>query len=419
MQAILFVFTKHYPFGTAEQYIADEQEYLAEAFAKIVFVPCEVFGEKQMQHVRPIPANADILLLNQEAAVAPRGKRRWRELAAVFFGEWKTARNKTWFWKERKRYLSVLVHQSRCADVLTRLLDTKYAGMRHCFYTYWIHNSTIMLGLMKRRGTIRDFVSRGHSIDLYDWDWTSTRTAGLKVLPFHNFNIASTPFICPISLHGERFLKNKFPQYAHKIKAFRLGVHDCGNNPYDPSAVFTIVSCGGVTFSKGIHRIPGVLELLDFPVRWVHFGSDGNATELVQAAIKKLGPGREAVLRGYTPNAEIKTFYATQPVNLFISLSEVEGIPVSIMEAISFGIPVLATEVYGTPEVANSETGFCVPYESNPETIAALIRGLHNDPVRQQALRKQAKVFFRNNFYAPDNYRSFASGLLRHLDRNE
>lgn len=415
MKTTLFVFTKLYPFGRGEQYIADEQPYLAEKFDRIVFVPCEVFSMDQQKEARPVPANAEVLLLNDEVAKARKGSRHALQLAGVFFREWSRVPEKIWFWKERKRYLSVLFHQSRSADVLNRLLETKYAGSRHCFYAYWIHNSSIMLGLMKKRNMINEFVMRGHSIDLYDWDWTPTRTSGLKVLPFHYFNIEMASWIFPISVHGEQFLKKKFPQYREKIKAYRLGVPESKLNPADETAVFTIVTCGRVLYTKGIHKIPEILRLLKFPVRWVHFGGDGNASEVVNRSIATL-PGTVTVeLRGHTPNQRIKQFYTEETVHLFVGLSEVEGIPVSIMEAISAGIPVLASNVYGTPEVANEETGICIPYETPLDEVAALITQLHDDQPRLRALRKSAHEFYRKAFHAPTNYQRFCEELNRHF----
>lgn len=412
----LFIFTKHYPFGTAEQYIADEQEYLAEKFEQLVFVPCEVFEEKQMNTRREIPGSAEILLLNQKTISSRSKSRKWGEMLSVFFGEWFRAENKRWFWKERKRYISVLAHQAACATTFGELLNTDYKDAQCCFYTYWIHNSTVMLGLMKRRGDISDYVTRGHSIDLYDWAWTTTKTVGHKVLPFYNFNIHQAPGIFPVSDHGELFLRKKFPQFADKIKSFHLGVPDCGNNPFDATCIFTVVSCGNMHLSKGIHRIPALLELMGMPVRWIHFGNDGNGTEQVHAEIQKLSPQVKVDLRGFTPNAEIKSFYSKETIHLFLSLSEVEGVPVSIMEAISFGIPVLGTEVYGTPEVANEKTGFSVPYSSTPEFLASIVKKFAGDHSAQLQIRRSAKEYFTTNFLASHNYRTFASELLLHLN---
>ena len=44
-------------------------------------------------------------------------------------------------------------------------------------------------------------------------------------------------------------------------------------------------------------------------------------------------------------------YYKNNIIDIFINLSASEGIPVSIMDAISFGIPCIATNVGGTGEI--------------------------------------------------------------------
>lgn len=415
MEAVLFVLTKLYPFGRDEQYLANEQPYLSEKFDRIVFVPCEVFSPDQTRERRSIPSNAEVLLLNDKVAEVQTGSKHLFQLVRVAIREWLHVPDKAWFFKERKRYKSVLFHQSKCADVFNEILRTKFADSSHCFYAYWIHNSSIMLGLMKERRMIKEYVVRGHSIDLYDWDWASTRTAGLKVLPFHYFNIHSASWIFPISRHGEKFLHKKFPRHANKVKAFRLGVSPSAPNPYNEKAPFTIVTCGFTIFSKGIDKIPQILKHLDFPVRWVHFGGDGDASEFVNKAIRELPKYAKVELRGHTANELIRQFYVQETVHLFVAISEVEGIPVSIMEAISAGIPVLASNVYGVPEIANAETGFCVPFETPIAELAEMITSFSKDEGKQLELRASARKFYQREFSAEVNYRAFCEELSKHF----
>jgi colanic acid/amylovoran biosynthesis glycosyltransferase len=63
---------------------------------------------------------------------------------------------------------------------------------------------------------------------------------------------------------------------------------------------------------------------------------------------------------GNVENSKILDFYSENYVDLFINFSEFEGVPVSIMEAQSAGIPVLATKVGGTSEIVSSDNGFLV-----------------------------------------------------------
>ena len=61
---------------------------------------------------------------------------------------------------------------------------------------------------------------------------------------------------------------------------------------------------------------------------------------------------------------------------MFINLSSSEGIPVSIMEAQSFGIPVIATNVGGSGEIVVSETGVLV---DENRTEASVLLSLNKD----------------------------------------
>ncbi|MDQ3108564.1 MAG: glycosyltransferase [Bacteroidota bacterium] len=408
MKTILFVFTKHFPFGSAEQYLVDELPYLSSAFDKVVFVPAEIFDSSSLVQ-RPILSNCEILLLNEEGSKSPVRK-AWGEIISVFIGEWLRCRSKSWFWKEKKRYASVLLHQSHLATVLGNFLRERYAGFQPSFYAYWIHNSSIMLGLMKRRGDIDGFVCRGHSIDLYEWDWVLTRY--VKILPFYHFIIRKATHIFSISKHGADYLKKRFAGMSGKFSFSRLGVADLGINPFHADLKFTIVSCSNFSDNKRVTSIAGAISKMKTPARWIHFG-DGPGKEKTEEAIRHFPSHCTAELRGYTANEKIKEFYRMETVNLFVNLSEAEGIPVSLMEAISFGIPVMATDVYGNPEVANEQTGFTLAFDSTNESIAGIIDDFAGDHVRQQQVRSSARNFYSLHFNAQKNYQEFAADLVK------
>ena len=59
---------------------------------------------------------------------------------------------------------------------------------------------------------------------------------------------------------------------------------------------------------------------------------------------------------------------------MFINVSSTEGIPVSIMEAMSFGIPVIATAVGGTPEIVNNENGYLLSKDPSAKELAEVIQ---------------------------------------------
>ena len=77
--------------------------------------------------------------------------------------------------------------------------------------------------------------------------------------------------------------------------------------------------------------------------------------------------------------------------NVFVLSSRVEGNPLSVMEAMAAGLPVVSTVVGGVPElVRNGETGLLVPSEDAGALMRA-VQALVDDPVRRQAMGAAAR----------------------------
>ena len=60
---------------------------------------------------------------------------------------------------------------------------------------------------------------------------------------------------------------------------------------------------------------------------------------------------------------------ALNQVDLFCNVSEYEGVPISIMEAMAYGIPCLATHVGGVSEIVNCQTGILIEKNSSANQI--------------------------------------------------
>lgn len=54
-------------------------------------------------------------------------------------------------------------------------------------------------------------------------------------------------------------------------------------------------------------------------------------------------------------NQQVYDYYKSNKVDVFVNVSYSEGLPVSLMEASSFGIPVIATDVGGSAEIIDKE----------------------------------------------------------------
>ena len=99
-------------------------------------------------------------------------------------------------------------------------------------------------------------------------------------------------------------------------------------------------------------------------------------------------------------------------IDLFINVSETEGIPVSIMEAMSFGIPCIATNVGGNPEIVNATNGFLISANPSVEEIKkVLIDFMQLNTEKHIELRRNARKTWEQNFNAESNYTQFFSEL--------
>jgi len=84
--------------------------------------------------------------------------------------------------------------------------------------------------------------------------------------------------------------------------------------------------------------------------------------------------------------------------DMFVLASLWEGLPVSIMEAMASGLPVVATDVGGVSEiVVNNETGLLMPPQDS-EAIAKAILAILFDPCRAKNMGKMGRERIKGNF---------------------
>lgn len=115
---------------------------------------------------------------------------------------------------------------------------------------------------------------------------------------------------------------------------------------------------------------------------------------------------------GKVSNETVRRFYEIQHIDIFVNCSDCEGLPVSIMEAMAHGIPVLARNVGGNNEIVNDQTGWLLTKE-DPHAIADIISRLAkmNDQEIQEK-RKCARDTWEKEFSAENNYNKFYEEIM-------
>jgi glycosyltransferase involved in cell wall biosynthesis len=111
-------------------------------------------------------------------------------------------------------------------------------------------------------------------------------------------------------------------------------------------------------------------------VRFVFVGEDGPLHAEVVGYIRQLGIQDRVILRTWTDN--ICEFVALMDVVVLNSLTE--GLPLSLIEAMAMGKPIIATDLAATRELtANGGCGLLVP-ASDPEAMANAVQRLLESP---------------------------------------
>lgn len=402
---VLLVITSMFPYGFKEPFLENEIKYIT-GFDKIVFFSSRAEGRLRIK----LPPKIECHYIN---AFDDNYKKRiirllfskhfWNEIITLL----KTRRFCYYNVKLLQKYYLLALNTFEHASKI--ILD-KYDSFRNdevTIYSYWLVDHALTNILLSNRFKAIKSVSRAHRYDLYEYGERG------GYIPFRSYIVKNLDTIYAISQDGLKYLKKTCNQ--DNIELSRLGVENNGINP--PSGnLFTIVSCSWCRPVKRVELIIDALAMIsEFNIEWHHFG-DGELYEKIKViAQKKLPANVNAVFHGETSNQQILDFYKQNHIDAFINVSLSEGVPVSIMEAISFGIPAIATDVGGTNEVVyDGVNGFLLNSNFRIEELACIIRQLKKmTEVETTNIRKEARRIWESMYNAKNNYESFYKRIMQ------
>ncbi len=162
-----------------------------------------------------------------------------------------------------------------------------------------------------------------------------------------------------------------------------------------PDHTLLVGTVGRLVPIKGIDHFISAMARLALIVPQAQFVivGDGSERSRLEDQVAKAGLLGRVAFTGWRGNVE--TIYPDLDVVVLASLNE--GTPVSLIEAMAAGCPVVATRVGGVPDVVEHEvTGLLVP-PRDPEALAdAVLRLLRNpDERRRMGTAARARVYPR------------------------
>lgn len=364
----LFLFTSQYPEKRGDgSFVKNEIEDLAKNFKKIYIA--KLHWNKDIERYK-LPENVEVVFegFASRKEIVIKGLFNFSSIVPFFL-----LLKKDFFKIKQIKHIKIffiafligrgLASSNRIKDILK-----SNSSKDMVLYFFWGTGMSYILPWIKKHQ--HKIVTKLHGGDLY--------VEVLGYIPFRKFILNRVNTIITISDSGKKYLYNylkKLQIKNKKIATIKLGTFDRGvfTNKSENAEQKIIVSCSSIIKVK---RIPFLFDILNElatskKIKWIHFGDGVGMRGLIESIRKFKNNNLEIELKGYVDNDEIINFYKNKHVDLFINVSTSEGIPVSIMEATSFNIPVLATDAGGTGELVGDslKTGKLVPVNSSIEKI--------------------------------------------------
>jgi glycosyltransferase involved in cell wall biosynthesis len=245
------------------------------------------------------------------------------------------------------------------------------------------------------------------SLRIKDEDFKEFETKGIKN-PFKGiatrcFNLFHEAFAPPlwrttlknaslILVQLKKAMEDIPEEFRYKARIVGLGVNTGFFSPSSEDRVPTILFLANLTRQKGLEYLlramPLVLE--EVPSCVLNIVGDGPGRNYYKRLVNELDLKRSVLFFGMVPHRETVNFYRKAWVYCLPSI--VEPAANTLLEAMSCGRPVVATEGGGNREIiGDGDTGFLVS-PKNPEALAeSLIKILTDKELRRKMGKKARK----------------------------
>lgn len=424
MAKTLIHLTNKYPYGTGENFTENELRHFSAVFDNVLVIPLSLDDDLIETVPRRVPSNVEVF-----SEVSPLQQVRQNRRISIsegrnlIFSVLSSCRQISSLFKNPKHFLYDswfdLQRDSIYPVVKSWLAGRKelvdISGNDISIYSTWFHlNAAVAVKIRDEffGGNVKYLVSRAHRYDLY------AENGPRNYLPARTWLLNKLDKVFPVSEDGVQYLKAAYPEYSSKVEVRRLGSNPPTHGLTPVQKPLHIFSCSWVKRVKRLDLLILALKELEeqnVDFHWFHIGNGEEEffEQTLALAGKNLSKDKYTFL-GQIPNSEIIDTYEKYGVSVLVNVSSSEGVPVSLMEATSVGIPIVATDVGGSRELFQG-TMFDGLLSSDPspaEVAGKLIdlSKLQSDRYQEFCIGTQKS--WNDHWNAETNLRAFAVELL-------
>lgn len=182
-------------------------------------------------------------------------------------------------------------------------------------------------------------------------------------------SLSVTPFGVDVQAFTEPVKKNKGPLVLGTVKTLApvYGIAD-------------LIQAFALAYQQGLPQDARLMIVGEGPQR-----------KALQELAQQKGVSANIDFIGYVPHDEVP--YYLHQMDVYLALSHQESFGVAILEASACGLPVIASDVGGLPEVVlSNETGFLTPVQ-DPDAVAQKILQLAADEALRYRMGARGRAF--------------------------
>ncbi len=359
----LAIVTSKFPFGVAEPYLNTELGELVKHFERIAVMPVR-HGSGPMQ---PLPAGVEVLdwplygkeLLRRSVRVATERPAAASRAIAELLASKDPGRLKN---------AAVMLKGIALADWI---LEHGYDHL----HAYWLSTPATVACLAAQISGV-SWSATAHRWDIYERNAFDVKGR-------------SAAFVRAISARGAADVWERMPALAERVLHLRLGaiVPDEPAELRRENGTFKVICPAALVPVKGHSDLLAALAHLrrwGVPVHCTIAGRGPLRLALEQRATS-LGIADSVEFAGFIPPGELHERYRKGAYHAVVlasrsnGVTEMEGLPSALIEAMAAGVPVVATDSGSVDELLDASSGWIVP-SARPDVLARALLEVYLNP---------------------------------------
>lgn len=363
----LIIVTSRFPCGPGEEFILPESRYWSQLSSPYYLVPLRLGDLNTTSHHSTLYFFA-----------------RYRHFLAIFFSFLLPLSPFLYielFYLYKKHILNFHTIKSLLrslsffnAAVIYLLFFSILKPGHHSVYSYWNTEFSYAACFLKRLGIYKSVASRAHGFDFYQERHHS------NYIPLKRLFLNYLDQFHVLSESSLNYAVHNYNIIQQKIHISPLGVNIPSHIPSKSTDTFNLLSISSCIPLKRVDKIAYCIYLFaianpELYINWSHIGSGPLFDSLIVLCNSLFSSLDNCSFHfsGYLSRPKLSYFLDHNYFDCVINLSTSEGLPVSLLEAMAYGIPFIAPDIGNISVLTLSGSGYLLSSDpSDVEVLATL-----------------------------------------------